>query len=65
MEEMVSLKKGNKIIKRAKANYEANESHWKVRGFSLVKENAKTNIAKTENIVKLKPKTTKKKKGKK
>ncbi len=65
MEEMVSLKKGNKIIKRTKANYEANIQHWKKRGFSLVKENAKPNIAKAENIVKLKPKTTKKKKGKK
>ena len=65
MEALVTLKKGNKIIKRSKANYEANEAHWKTRGFSLVKENAKTNIAKAENIVKLKPKTTKKKKGKK
>ena len=65
MEALVTLKKGSKIIKRTLANYEANANHWTKRGFSLVKENAKTNIAKTENIVKLKPKTTKKKKGKK
>ena len=62
MEEMISLKKGNKIIKRSKANYEANEAHWKTRGFSLVKENIKTNIEKVQNVVKLKPKKKKRKK---
>tara|TARA_B100001123_G_C14523657_1_gene715304 strand:+ start:162 stop:350 length:189 start_codon:yes stop_codon:yes gene_type:complete len=62
MEEMISLKKGNKIIKRSKANYEANEAHWKIRGFSLVKENIKTNIEKVQNVVKLKPKKKKRKK---
>ena len=63
MEEMISLKKGNKIIKRAKANYEANIQHWKNRGFSILNEAPeKKIIEKAKNIVKLKPK---KKKGKK
>ena len=64
MEEMVSLKKGNKIIKRTKANYEANIQHWKNRGFSVVNDKApeKKIVEKAKNVVKLKPK---KKKGKK
>jgi hypothetical protein len=64
MEEMVSLKKGNKIIKRTKANYEANMQHWKNRGFSVVNDKApeKKIVEKAKNVVKLKPK---KKKGKK
>ena len=60
MDEMITLKKGNKIIKRTKANYEANESHWKIRGFSLVKQG----IEKGADIVKLKPKPKKKKRKK-
>jgi hypothetical protein len=64
MEEMVSLKKGNKIIKRTKANYEANMQHWENRGFSVVNDKApeKKIVEKAKNVVKLKPK---KKKGKK
>tara|TARA_B100000029_G_scaffold376148_1_gene370683 strand:+ start:64 stop:258 length:195 start_codon:yes stop_codon:yes gene_type:complete len=64
MEEMVSLKKGNKIIKRTKANYEANIQHWKNRGFSVVNDKApeKKIVEKAKNVVKLKPKN---KKGKK
>tara|TARA_R100001082_G_scaffold82719_1_gene49544 strand:+ start:303 stop:497 length:195 start_codon:yes stop_codon:yes gene_type:complete len=64
MEEMVSLKKGSKIIKRTKANYEANTQHWKNRGFSVVNDKApeKKIVEKAKNVVKLKPK---KKKGKK
>ena len=60
MEELISLKKGSKIIKRTKANYEANEAHWKARGFSLVKQG----IEKSADIVKLKPKPKKKKRKK-
>ena len=70
MEEIVSLKKGSKIIKRTKANYEANINHFATRGFTLVsdkvKEVKKVNdkvIDKAKNVVKLKPK--KGKKGKK
>ena len=64
MEKMISLKKGNKIIKRTKANYEANTQHWKNRGFSEVNDKApeKKIVEKAKNVVKLKPK---KKKGKK
>ena len=62
MEELINLKKGSKIIKRSKANYDANKEHWQRRGFSLVKQG----IEKSAEIVKLKPKPKpKKKKGKK
>ena len=64
MEQMITLKKGKKIIKRSKANYEANTQHWKNRGYSVVNNKApeKKIVEKAKNVVKLKPR---KKKGKK
>ena len=58
MEDLISLKKGSKIIKRSKDNYNANKEHWKRRGFNLVKQG----IEKTADVVKLKPKKKKRKK---
>ena len=51
---MITLKKGNKIIKRSKANYEANTQHWKNRGFSVVNNKApeKKIVEKAKNVVK-------------
>ena len=65
MEQMITLKKGKKIIKRSKANYEVNKQHWKNRGFSVVNNKAPAEkiVEKAKNVVKLKP--GKKKKGKK
>ena len=64
MEEFVNLRKGNKVIKRTRANYEANEEHWTNRGYSLTnnKPHVKKIIEKTENIIKLKPKKKTRKK---
>ena len=65
---LIKLQRGEKIITRSKAQYEANVKHFISRGFKLVsdkvKEVKKANdkvIAKAKNVVKLKPK----KKGKK
>ena len=40
MEQMITLKKGKKIIKRSKANYEVNKQHWKTRGLSIFNNKA-------------------------
>ena len=58
MANLISIKKGSKIIKRSKDNYNANKEHWKRRGFSLVNQV----IEKTADVVNLKPKKKKRKK---
>ena len=35
---MISLKKGNKIIKRNKDDYESNKNVWEYRGWSLAED---------------------------
>jgi len=59
---LIKLQRGEKIITRSKAQYEANVKHFISRGFKLVSDKVKeveSDIK--ENVVKLKPK----KKGKK
>ena len=58
---LVKLQRGEKIITRSKAQYEANVKHFISRGFKLVSDKVKETKSDVENIVKLKPK----KKGKK
>ena len=71
----VKLKKGDKIIERLQADYEANVANWEARGFTLasdeikkikeVKEVAQASEDKTfenETVVQLKPKKRKEKK---
>lgn len=36
--EMIKIKRGNKIIERRKIDWEKNQAHFKMRGFSLVEE---------------------------
>ena len=61
----IQLTNGKKTITRSKEQYEANKAHFKVRGFTPLKEKLpeKKVIEKAKNVVKLKPR--KKKKGKK
>jgi len=66
----VKLTNGKKIITRSKEQYEANIKTFKMRGFKLVSDKVKEVkqvndkvIDKAKNVVKLKPK--KSKKGKK
>ena len=58
---LIKLQRGEKIITRSKAQYEANVKHFISRGFKLVSDKVKETKSDVENIVKLKPK----KKGKK
>ena len=71
----VKLKKGDKIIERLQADYEANVANWEARGFTLasdetkkikeVKEVVQLSEDKTfenEKVVQLKPKKRKEKK---
>ena len=71
----VKLKKGDKIIERLQADYEANVANWEARGFTLasdeikkikeVKEVVQVSEDKTyenEKVVQLKPKKRKEKK---
>ena len=60
---LISLKKGNKIIKRTKNDYEANKDVWEKRGFSLVNNEKKIEKKlekKTAKIIPLKKKKSKK-----
>ena len=61
----IKLTNGKKTIIRSKEQYEANKAHFKVRGFTPLKEQSavKKVVEKAKNVVKLKP--GKKKKGKK
>ena len=67
---LIKLTNGKKIITRSKEQYEANIKTFKMRGFKLVSDKVKEVkqvndkvIDKAKNVVKLKPK--KSKKGKK
>ena len=60
---LISLKKGNKIIKRTKNDYEANKDVWEKRGFSLLNNQKKIEKKvqkKTAKIIPLKKKKSKK-----
>jgi len=60
---LIKLQRGEKIITRSKAQYEANVKHFISRGFKLVSDKVKevkSDIK--ENVVKLKPKPKGKKK---
>ena len=59
---LVKLQRGEKIITRSKAQYEANVKHFISRGFKLVSDKVKETKSDVENIVKLKPKKRGKKK---
>ena len=39
--DFVNLKKGNKIIKRSKIDYDSNKKDWENRGYSLVNSQKK------------------------
>ena len=39
--DFVNLKKGNKIIKRSKIDYDSNKKDWENRGYSLVNNQKK------------------------
>ena len=60
---LISLKKGNKIIKRTKNDYEANKDVWEKRGFSLVNNEKKIEKKvekKTAKIIPMRKKKSKK-----
>ena len=38
---IIELKKGNKIIKRMKIDWEKNQNMWKSRGYNLVEDKPK------------------------
>ena len=38
---MVKLQKGDKIIQRRRIDWETNQSHFKMRGYSLVEDKTK------------------------
>ena len=59
----IKLTNGKKTITRTKEQYEANIKHFALRGFKLVSDKVKEVKSDVENVVKLKPK--KSKKGKK
>ena len=43
-EKMVTLKRGNKIIKRTELDYETNKGMYDFRGFKLQEDSVKENI---------------------
>tara|TARA_R100001509_G_scaffold42563_2_gene22973 strand:- start:407 stop:646 length:240 start_codon:yes stop_codon:yes gene_type:complete len=43
-EKMVTLKRGNKIIKRTELDYETNKGMYDFRGFKLQQDSVKENI---------------------
>ena len=71
----VKLKKGDKIIERLQADYEANVANWEARGFTLASDETKKikevkevvqepedKTSENETVVQLKPKKRKEKK---
>jgi len=40
-DKIIELKKGDKIIKRRKVDWEKNQDMWKFRGYSLVEDKPK------------------------
>jgi len=67
MEEMIQLTNGKKTISRSKIQYEANISHFKIRGFTPLKEEKKpikkaTTKDISDKVVQLKPKRKTRKK---
>ena len=40
-DKIIQLKKGDKIIKRKKADWDKNQSVWEFRGYSLVEDKPK------------------------
>ena len=61
--DFVNLKKGNKIIKRSKIDYDSNKKDWENRGYSLVNNQKKIEKKvekKTAKIIPLKKKKSKK-----
>tara|TARA_R110000803_G_scaffold168899_1_gene231925 strand:+ start:311 stop:571 length:261 start_codon:yes stop_codon:yes gene_type:complete len=66
-EKIIKLQRGNKIISRSELDYGSNKKMYDFRGFKPVQDNVKEVKEvqfKQENVVKLKPKkTTRKKKN--
>ena len=61
--DFVNLKKGNKIIKRSKIDYDSNKKDWENRGYSLVNNQKKIEKKvekKTAKIIPMRKKKSKK-----
>ena len=55
----IKLQKGNKVIERPFADYQANKNVWEFRGFKVVQD-----VVKEDKVVELKPKKRKTRKKK-